>query len=489
METKAETHFSEKLATFFRSIRADRGKERDYFIENLSMLVASGMPILSAVGTLREEIASPSLRKALQTLADDVEAGVPLWRALDRTKLFQPHTISLVRIGEESGKLSANLKLIAVQEEKDKVLRGKIMGAILYPLLVLGLTAGVGIAISWFILPRLATVFDQLNVELPTLTRYIIGLGQFLGAYGLIVFPVVIGLFAVIFYFVFYFSKTKFLGQYFLFSLPGIGRLLLEVEIARFGYLLGTLLDAGLPATQALESLYVAADFPQYKKLYKHLQENVEEGNSLQKSFSTYPKVRSLIPLSIVRLIGAGEQSGNLSEVLLRVSTVYEQKTDNTAKNLTVLLEPILLVIVWGGVVLVALAVIMPIYNLIGGFNGGTTQQPEVQSVLPDSSTENVRTLDEQVSSSPADTVSESSDAVGTESGLGTVLVQDTGLGYLNVRTGPSATSEKVTEVHPGEEFQYFSEEEGWFEILLTNGEYGWVAGGYVEVSPYAEAL
>src|SRR3989344_7205008 len=264
MSIKKQETAGSALNTFFRRIRADRSKERDYFVENLSMLVASGMPLLSAVSTLREEILSPSLQKSLSELEDDIEAGSPLWKALERTRLFRPHTISLVRIGEESGKLSANLKLIAVQEEKDKALRCKILGAMLYPLLVLSLTVGVGIAIAWFILPRLATVFSQLNIELPTLTKYLIATGSFLEVYGVFLFPTLIAFLVIAFYFIFFYPATKFLGQYFLFAVPGVGRLLREVEISRFGYLFGTHLNAGLPATLSLDSLYVASDFPQY---------------------------------------------------------------------------------------------------------------------------------------------------------------------------------------------------------------------------------
>jgi type II secretory pathway component PulF len=502
MADKEKSGFMNQLDMFFRRLRADRSKERDYFVENLSMLVASGMPLLSAIETLRGEIISPSLQSSLQDLEDDIEAGSPLWKALDQTELFRSHTISLVRIGEETGKLSANLKLIAVQEEKDKALRGKILGAILYPVLVLSLTAGVGIAIAWFILPRLATVFSQLNIELPLLTQYLIASGTFLEAYGVFVFPALLLVVAVVFYFVFYFPKTKFIGQYFLFSLPGVGKLLMEVEISRFGYLLGTLLNAGLPATQALDSLHVATDFPQYKKLYGHLRDSVEEGNSIQKSFTLYPKARSLIPISIVRLIGAGEQSGNLSEVLIRISDTYEQKTENTAKNLTILLEPILLVVVWGGVVMVALAVILPIYNLIGGFNDGTRRQPTtpapsavVTPVVPisESVSDNAPVLDDgateavvESTETPAeDEPSEPREQDTAIEELGVLTVLSTDLGYLNVRIEPTASSEKVGEVLPGETYPYSESRDRWHKIELEDGTYGWVSGTYVSLSPY----
>lgn len=345
------------------------GKERDYFVENLSMLIGSGITILAAIDAVKVEVRSRGMKKILDTLKEDIEGGSPLWRAFEKTGIFRDHTISLVRIGEESGHLSQNLKLIAAEEEKDRAFRSKIRSAMMYPVFVLSLTVVIGAAVAWFILPRLASIFAELRIELPFLTKALINVGNFLGQYGLIVFPIFFSVLGFTIYVTFYLPRTKFIGQALLFSFPGVKRLFQEVELARFGYLLGTLLDAGIPVTKALDSLYKATAFPRYKKLYLHLREQVEEGNSFQKSFATFKKIGKFIPMPIQQLIVAGEQSGNLSEILLKISSTFEEKTEDTTKNLTVILEPILLVIVWVGVVGVALAVILPIYNLIGGLN------------------------------------------------------------------------------------------------------------------------
>ena len=140
------------------------------------------------------------------------------------------------------------------------------------------------------------------------------------------------------------------------------------MEIARLGYLLGTLLNAGLPITHAFDSLAEATEISQYKKLYLHLSSSIGDGNSIQKSLASFKHVNRLIPRPVEQLIVAGEQSGTLAQSLLKIGQVYETKADAVTKNLMVILEPVLLVIVWLGVVAVALAVILPIYSLIGGF-------------------------------------------------------------------------------------------------------------------------
>lgn len=344
------------------------GKEKDYFFENLSMLISGGMPIMSVLNSIATEMHSRRMKHIIADISTDIESGSPLWRALARSKLFPEHAISLIRLGEQSGKLTENLKVVAIEQKKDRVLKSKLRSAMMYPIFVLSLTVVIGIGIAWLILPKLATVFSHLKIKLPLITKILISIGTFLGEHGQLVVPAIVIGITIIFFFTFSFSKTKFIGQNILFVLPGIKGLIKEVEIARFGYLLGTLLEAGLPITQALDSLANATEVAQYRKLYIHLRHSVTDGNSIQKSFASSKGISRLIPAPIRQLIITGEQSGTLSESLLKIGHIFEAKADATTKNLTIILEPILLVIVWLGVMAVALAVILPIYSLIGGF-------------------------------------------------------------------------------------------------------------------------
>lgn len=344
-------------------------KERDHFIENLSMLVLSGMTITEGLRSVTKETKHAKMRLVLDQILDDIEAGTPLWKAFNETRLFKGYTISLIRLGEESGKLADNLKVIATQEEKDREFKSKVKSALMYPVFVLSLTGFIGIGISWFILPKLAKIFADLKLDLPFITKVLLAFGQFLNAHGLVVVPLAAIVLTGIFYMIFSYHKTKIIGEYIIFSIPGIKQLMGEIEVARFGYLLGTLLDAGLPVTRAIESLENATETIRYKRFYAHLRESIDMGNSFQKSFDAYPKIRKILPQSVEQLIVSGEQSGNLVKTLMKVGQVLEAKSDQTTKNLTIIMEPILLVIVWAGVVTVAFAVVLPIYSLVGGLN------------------------------------------------------------------------------------------------------------------------
>jgi type II secretory pathway component PulF len=147
------------------------GGEKEYFVDNLAMLLSSGMDILSALEAIKEGVRSKLMKGIIDDLKADITDGLPLWKALQKTKLLSLHILSLFRIGEESGKLAENLKVINAQQQKERIFRSKIHSAMMYPILVLSLTLVVGIGIAWFILPRLSVVFSQLNMELPLITN------------------------------------------------------------------------------------------------------------------------------------------------------------------------------------------------------------------------------------------------------------------------------------------------------------------------------
>ncbi len=344
-----------------------RFKDQEYFIENLALLMKSAVPVVDALTSLTSTVHNKRARQALAQMGTDIEAGYSLANALERSGLSAGQTLALVRLGEASGHLVENLQLAAQQEAKRHMLHSKIRSALIYPSFVLSLTLLVGLGIAWFLLPRLATTFSELHVKLPLISRVMIGFGLFLKAHGLVVVPAIVVGGLLLGYVLFSAPETKAIGRRFLFALPGIGRLMREVEIAQFGYLLGTLLEAGLSITKSIELLAHASSALQYQRFYKYLAHSLDDGYSFRESLARYKQSAALLPRAMQQMIVAGEHSGSLSEVLLTIGRAYEQKADITTANLETIMEPILLVIVWLGVLVVAVAVIVPIYSLVGG--------------------------------------------------------------------------------------------------------------------------
>ncbi len=345
------------------------GEEKTFFIENLAILINSGVGILSALEVMRSEFKTERMKTVVGELIEDVNDGLPLYKALGNANILSQSYLSLIKIGEKSGRLSENLSIIATEQQKNRILKSKIKSALTYPALVITVTLFVGIGVAWFVLPKLALVFSQLRLKLPLITKIFIGIGEFLASYGAIVVPLFILLFIVAIYIFFLSPKTKYLGQTFLLRLPGTKKLIRELEIARFGFVLGTLLKAGLSVVDSLDSLIESTNYPLHQKFYIHLRDSFEEGNSFQKSFSSYHGSSHFIPTSIQQIIFVGEQSGNLSGSLIKISEIFEARAEITVKNLSVIIEPVLLVIVWLGVLSVALAVIIPLYGVLDGIH------------------------------------------------------------------------------------------------------------------------
>lgn len=342
-------------------------KERDYFINNLATLIGAGLDILSTLRAMRYESRSGKMRIMLRSMIEEIEAGKPLWRTLEKVKLLPKHALALIKIGEQSGKLQENLGTVALEQQKEREFKSKLWSAMLYPTIVLLLSLVIGMGISWFVLPRLAAIFSQLKIGLPLFTRILIILGNFLGSHGLVVIPSFLLAIFVVFYFIFIFTKTNFIGQRILFMMPGVKTILRDSELARFGYILGSLLEAGLPIVLAIDSLRAAASPHLYKKFYEFLCQSIEEGNSFEKSFSQYRMSNALMPYYVQQMIVAGEKSGRLTETITKIGLIFEHKAEISTKNLSTIIEPLLLIIVWLGVLFVALAVILPIYGLLGG--------------------------------------------------------------------------------------------------------------------------
>ena len=340
--------------------------ERDYVLENIGLLIGSGLPLVDTLDALTKEMRSKRMQQIMRQIRVDVEAGVFLWQAMEYSQLFSSQTLSLIRLGEQSGNLVENLKVVALEQEKDRQFRTNIRSAVAYPVFVLLLTIIVGVGVAWFILPKLALVFSQLHLALPPMTKMLITVGGFFGRHGAIVVPLGLGVLGAVLYLLFSYHRTKYLGRELLVRLPGIGRLLTEVELARFGYLLGTLLEAGVPIVHAFDSLTKAAGLPRYQKLYRSLGNTIADGQSMEKSIRAFPAIDRTVPTSVQFMLFAGERSGTLATTLLKIGRIYDNKSATSAKDIMILLEPILLVVIWLGVVGVALAVIVPLYSLIG---------------------------------------------------------------------------------------------------------------------------
>jgi type IV pilus assembly protein PilC len=344
------------------------GDEQDYFIENLSLLISSGMGMTSALSAVTMSLKSKSMKKTAQAIEEMVNDGMPLWKAIEKTKLLSDRVISLIKSGEESGKLPEHLNLVTVQQHKEKIFSSRIKSALLYPGIVLILAIVIALVSAWVVLPKLIAIFKTSNGVLPVSTRVLIWIGTFLSSYGALVIPLALLALVMLVYFAFFHKKTKFIGDAILFSIPGIKNLMEGVELARFGYIFGVLLQAGFQVNEALESVKKGTSYRRYQRFYDHLQKSILQGDSFKTAFSTFHKTENYIPIPIQQLFLASEKSGRLSETSIKVGVIFEEKTEAMSRDLSTVLEPIVLIVVGLIVAFVIFAIMGPIYGLSNQF-------------------------------------------------------------------------------------------------------------------------
>jgi type IV pilus assembly protein PilC len=260
------------------------------------------------------------------------------------------------------------MERLALQQEKDHDLRQKVKMAMLYPAIVLTLMIIVVLGLGMFVLPNLIGVLLSLNVPLPLVTRLLIGFTNLFTQYGKIAIPVMVAT-IILFIPVSRLTPVRTAIQWVIFRLPGIGRLAREATIARFGVILGGLFQAGVPIIEALHSLVEVTSMVGYRNFYRKLQEHVSLGDSFSTSFAAIKDSQNYLPPSVQQLIITGEKSGSLGKIMLKIAEIYERKSSETAQKLPVILEPILLLVMGGLVGTIAIAIIVPIYGIVGSIH------------------------------------------------------------------------------------------------------------------------
>ncbi len=354
------------IGAFFTSINnIGMGKQRMIFVQNMAMMLGAGLSVLDALRTLALETRNRAMKKIMGRIKESVESGVPLWKSMEQQYLFTPYEIALIHIGEDAGHLARNMDYLSIQQEKDNGLRSKVKIAMIYPTIVLTLMFIVVMGLGLFVLPNLVTVLISLNADLPLTTRIVIQITNIFNDHGVIMVPWIIAAF-IGFLLLGKYTKFRIVTQWLVFHTPGIGSLAHEATIARFGVILGGMLQAGVPLVESLKSLEEVTHTVSHKIFYKKLLDRILIGDSFSASFASIKGSKKLLPISVQQLIITGEQSGTLAETLLKISDIYDKKASQTAEKLPVVLEPMLLLFVGALVGTIAFAIITPIYGVVG---------------------------------------------------------------------------------------------------------------------------
>lgn len=338
--------------------------EKFFFTKNLAVMLKSGIPISEVFGTLEEQAKSGTFKKILKKVKEDVSRGQSLEKGLSPyPKVFDQFYLSLIKVGERSGTLEESLIYLIDQMQKEKELRQKVQGAMLYPLIVLFATGAIGFVLAFFILPQIIDLFESLNVELPITTKILIFVARLFKDRGLVIIPSSIGA-LVLFLALLQTRLVKPRWHALVLRLPIFGKLLQHISLATLARNLGIMLKSGLTITSALETSAQIERNLVYRKDLAKIAEEVRKGKSIEEILMEN-KFKEF-PLFMIRMVGVGERSGNLEENLGYLGSYFEEEVDAVTKNLATILEPVLLITIGGIVAFVALSIISPIYQVTG---------------------------------------------------------------------------------------------------------------------------
>lgn len=338
-------------------------QEKYSIIDNLATFLSSGIPILEAVDSLIEESKGNSL-KILSILKEDLNQGKTISYSLARhPKAFDPITVNLIKAAEEAGTLESTLKDLKKTIQKDIEFLGSVKGSLIYPILVLIVLFAVIILNLFFVIPRISQVFTRLKLDVPLPTKILIFTSKFANEnLPYIIAALILLIIALI---VIYKAKKTVITN-FIYSLPLISRLVIEIDITRFTRSMSLLLKSGIPINEALK---LSCDVTNKKEMHQVITKSEEAVTSGKTLSSSFKKSKEIIPGFMSRIIEAGEKSGTLEKSMQELSEQFGTRVANRVKTLTLLLEPFLLVVVGLLVGALMLAIIAPIYNLIGQIN------------------------------------------------------------------------------------------------------------------------
>jgi type II secretory pathway component PulF len=326
-------------------------------------MLGSGIPILEAVDTLLEENKGPT-RRVLMLFRTALNEGRPLSYAMQKApKVFDPVTINLLQAAEIAGTLEEALHDLSLSIKKDMAFNDKIRSSLLYPGFIMGIFVLVLVVILVFVVPRISKIFLGLRVELPLPTLFMIRLSDFVVNNYLYILA---GLAAAVVLLIWLFRTQRRAILNMFLNLPLLKRLGRLIDLTRFTRSMGQLLKAGVPVAEALEFSSKVVTKREIASIIELMYKSVSAGSPLSEGLKGSSHV---IPPMVLHIMQTAERSGTLEKSLQELSEYCESQVSHTLKNVTTLIEPILIVVIGLLVGGMMLAIIAPIYNIIGQIN------------------------------------------------------------------------------------------------------------------------
>lgn len=359
METEEDGGVKIKFMDRFSTVSLS---DKMMFARNLSVMTTSGLTVAKSVKNLSAQTQNKKFSQILLSIYEDIRKGKNLSDGMARYPgVFSELFVNMVKIGEIGGNLDETLQIVAVQLEKEHALRSKVRGAMIYPMVILVAMTGVAILMLTYILPQITGVFKDMDVELPRSTQMIVGLSDFLTNHSILVILFVVGLLI---------GGKILLGtaggkkalSFTILRLPAIKSMVIKINCARFSRIYSSLLKSGVSSIDALKIVSNTLSNFYYKKAINDSVKEIQKGVDLSEVIG---RNRDIFPVLVSQMIEVGEQTGETEAILLKMAEFYEGQVDQATKNLSSIIEPVLMIVMGIGVGFFAVSMLQPMYGLM----------------------------------------------------------------------------------------------------------------------------
>ena len=351
------------LFDLFR-IRRVKFSELNMFTRLLFTLQKAGLPMLASLRAIQEQTSNRHFKEIIGEIATNIEGGTTLSSVLEKyPHVFNNLYTNMVKSGEISGRLPEVLERLTVLGEHEEAMRLRIKAAMRYPTIVVVAIVIAFTVLITFVVPRYESMFSKFETDLPLPTQILLGLNYAVTKFWWVSL-IVIGLLIVLIRKFLKTTKGAYWWSRLQLKLPVFGSLLLKLSMSRFCRITGTLLRSGVPILQILDLVSQSMGNAVISRTIKDIKESVNDG----KGMSDPMKMSGVFPPVVIQMVAAGEETGKLDELLTHVSDYYDSQIDYTINNLVSLIEPLLILVLGCAVLMMALGIFMPMWNLMDLF-------------------------------------------------------------------------------------------------------------------------
>ncbi len=337
-------------------------KEKLFFTRNLSVMIASGLTIARSLSNLSVQTTNKHFREVLENIYKDVQEGITFSDSLAKYPLiFNDLFVNMIRVGEIGGTLDESLNIVTIQMEKEHELKSKVRGAMIYPAVIVFAMCIVGVIMLTYILPQILGVFGDMEVELPAATRFIIGVSDALQHHGFLIAIVLIGGGIGMKMFVST-NMGKKTMSFILLKTPAIKNIVIKVNCARFARIYSSLLHSGVSVVDSLEIVANTLTNTFFKDAIMEGRSKVQRGVELSGIIAEYPNI---FPVIFAQMIQVGEETGKTEDMMKKLAEFYEEEVNQITKNLSSIIEPVLMLVIGGAVGFFAVAMLTPMYSVL----------------------------------------------------------------------------------------------------------------------------